>query len=284
MAKLEEWHDKGIIELKKTNTKAVFRISKHLPATAADIKLLVPIVYRALQKYESDELRKMKEVVTFLTGNGCFLTRLSKRTDDTGTEHNTGFRCDNCTWCKTRAPMQSPIPPTPAWNRELFGKVSTAIGQRDDARFLAFVAFGVESPRVLREGLNRPGTVFGSMVGHDFDVSDLVCLLNVAKQPTNKPNRSYTMLLSSAVPKPVRKIIILPLRRALQPLPPRHRADRLPITPQDREVLRLQDGIQPAARQRRDLISKKGHHHEGISQAGVGITESSHLFLLVGGR
>lgn len=49
----------------------------------------------------------------------------------------------------------------------------TAIGARDDARFLAFVAFGVESPRVVREGLNRPGTVFGSMAQHDFDVSVL---------------------------------------------------------------------------------------------------------------
>lgn len=185
MAKLEDWHDKGIIELQKADAKAVFRVLKHLPSAAPDIKLLVPGVYRALQQYESNELQKIRETIAILTDRGCVVTRLSQLTDDSDEDNVTIFECGNCTWCKTGSPIRSPVPPIPSWDRELFEKVLKAIGARDDARFLAFVAFGVPSPRVVREGLNRPGTVFGSMAGHDFDVSILGLSASFAAHFTN---------------------------------------------------------------------------------------------------
>lgn len=103
MSKLEEWHDRGVIELERGDAKAVFRVLKPLPTATADIKLLIPVVYRALQDYESDELQKMKDIMSFLTDRGCLITRLSQFAADSDEHSDTDFECGNCTWCKTRS-------------------------------------------------------------------------------------------------------------------------------------------------------------------------------------
>jgi len=45
LLKLQEWNERGIIELRKPNVVTNFRALKPLPSAEADVKLLVPVIY-----------------------------------------------------------------------------------------------------------------------------------------------------------------------------------------------------------------------------------------------
>jgi hypothetical protein len=77
-------------------------------------------------------------------------------------------RCDNCTICLSgRVPFDRAFKSVP----EPFKvqSVLNACPDRDDARMLARLAFGISSPRLTAAGLTK-GTIFGCLDNVDFRV------------------------------------------------------------------------------------------------------------------
>jgi hypothetical protein len=63
-------------------------------------------------------------------------------------------------------------PPSVPFDAAAFRLLLQVVPERDDARFLARVAFGISSPRVAMAKLSG-SRVFGSMEDHDFMVSSI---------------------------------------------------------------------------------------------------------------
>lgn len=166
--KLQDWDDLGVIELKTSGVISVYRVSKKLPSTSTEVEQLVDALYKELQDREAQELTRMQEVIDLVTGNSCFARSLAQHFGDDLPQQKT--ECGHCTWCETHQRLQLKTAPPVPWDRERFGKVLKAVEARDDARFLARVAFGITSPRVTQMKLSND-PVFGSMADHDFVVS-----------------------------------------------------------------------------------------------------------------
>ena len=77
--------------------------------------------------------------------------------------------CGHCSWCVTKKPVKVIKPEPKPFDDAVFQKVLKAVPERDDARFLARVAFGIGSPRVTAAKLSGT-TVFGSMEAYDFRI------------------------------------------------------------------------------------------------------------------
>src|SRR5208282_2530390 len=82
------------------------------------------------------------------------------------------IECGHCTWCESHEAVRKVVPPKVDFNWEAFRQVLEKVKRRDDARFLARVAFGITSPKVTALRLrNHPA--FGSMADHEFMVNGL---------------------------------------------------------------------------------------------------------------
>lgn len=166
--KLQDWSELGVVELKTSGVINIYRILQQLPSTPAEIEQLVDALYKELQARETQELNRMREVIDLLTGSGCFARALAQHFGDD--LPNQKAECGHCTWCETHQPVRLITTPSVPWDRERFAKVLKAVEVRDDARFLARVAFGISSPRVTAMKLSG-NPVFGSMADHEFVVS-----------------------------------------------------------------------------------------------------------------
>jgi len=169
IGKLNDWSGRGVIELKTSGVISVYRVMKHLPATSAAIEIIVNDLYKELEAREQQELGRIQDVIRLVTGPQCFAAQLAKHFGDTLPDEKNS--CGNCTWCETRQAVKLITPPAAPWDSKRFGAILAAIPARDDARFLTRVAFGIVSPRVTADKLNRTNsTIFGSMADHPFEV------------------------------------------------------------------------------------------------------------------
>lgn len=118
----------------------------------------------------------MHSVIALITSNSCIARKLARHFgDEASIPASSG--CQNCTFCLTKTPVTF-LCGNKKLKKERIdeGKIRAVLAAtkaRDDARFLARVAFGMQSPRVGREGLGKSG-VFGSCGGCDFEVSTSV--------------------------------------------------------------------------------------------------------------
>lgn len=165
VAKLNSWHDDKVIDLQAGGVINIYRIMNKLPSTAVEKQDITDKLYRELELREQQELQRMQQVIDLITGESCFSKALAWHFGDYLQDEVQ--ECGHCTWCETKKPVEQVTPPRRDWDSKAFFNVLEACPDRDDARFLARVAFGISSPRVTQSKLNR-SPVFGSMEDHNF--------------------------------------------------------------------------------------------------------------------
>lgn len=165
--KLNEWNDSQIIELRTAGVLNVYRVLKELPRTPDEINGLVKDMYSQMEDREQQALDRTEEMLNLITGTACFSKSLAQHFGDDIADGRA--ECGHCTWCQTHQPVAlQRLPPVP-FNRDAFNAVLKAVPDRDDARLLAKIAFGITSPRVTSLKLSKD-PLFGSMADHDFMV------------------------------------------------------------------------------------------------------------------
>ncbi|EXF82479.1 RecQ family ATP-dependent DNA helicase [Colletotrichum fioriniae PJ7] len=198
--KLDSWAESGIIKLSKTGVQKVFRVSKQLPSKQADIDEIIDNIDKEIVKKEKQDLQRVQDLVNLLTDESCLTRGLATYFADT--THSSVKECGHCTWCETHQQVRLPgFTPKPldekAMRRVLAvckeacqqeaskakgGKPKTTALQtrqalanstaKDDARFMACVAFGIRTPRVSSMSLHNNKAVFETMSTCNFN--DLV--------------------------------------------------------------------------------------------------------------
>lgn len=169
--KLREWNDSGAIELKTTGVINRFKITKAFPQGEAAKHDIITSIYAQIEEREKSDMERVQQVIRFVTTNGCLSRELAKHFSDELSIPNNG--CGTCSFCLTRKPVEY----SPSERQQRKGRIDeakikailSATKSRDDARFLARVAFGVSSPRVTAEKLGKL-SVFSSMADCDFEV------------------------------------------------------------------------------------------------------------------
>ena len=168
LRKLNDWNEDGILELKLSGVLNVYKVSKSLPSTTVEIEELAQNIFSTMESREKEALARTDQMLRLITGSACFSRSLALHFGDDLPDSKT--ECGHCTWCLTNVPVvQQPKLPTP-FNKNAFQAVLDTVPFRDDARFLARIAFGITSPRVAAEKYSRL-PIFGSMADHTF----LVC-------------------------------------------------------------------------------------------------------------
>lgn len=170
--KLNHWNESRLIELKAGGVINVYRVLKPLPSSRHEQQTLIDLLYKELEVREMQDLDRMEQVTKLVTGSECFSKSLAKHFGDGLT--NDAQECGHCVWCETHQAIPDVKPAAVPWNSDAFFKVLEAVPDRDDARFLARIAFGISSPRVTATKFNGH-QVFGSMEDHDFVVRVAPC-------------------------------------------------------------------------------------------------------------
>lgn len=165
--KLNDYHDSGIIQLKTGGVENRYKILKPLPNTAKEIDEITDKVYIDMQNREEDALKRTQEVADLITGDKCFALSLAQHFGMSLPDGLT--KCGHCTHCLTgKRVILPPMQPPPVNLKGIFN-ILQECNVRDDPRFLARVAFGIKSPRVIQLKLHT-SKVFASLADHDFKV------------------------------------------------------------------------------------------------------------------
>ena len=168
LRKLNDWNEDGILELKVGGVLNVYKVSKSLPSTTAEIEELAQVIFSTMENREKEALARTEQMLRLITGSTCFSRSLAQHFGDDLPDGET--ECGHCTWCLTNVSVvQQPKLRTP-FNKLAFQAVLDTVPFRDDARFLARIAFGITSPRVTAQRYSGL-PIFGSMADHEF----LVC-------------------------------------------------------------------------------------------------------------
>ncbi|TKA70639.1 hypothetical protein B0A55_05741, partial [Friedmanniomyces simplex] len=167
VAKLNLWHDQAFIDLRTSGVVNIYRVLQTLPSTKAEKQRIIDELYAELGLREQQDLSRGQEVMDLINGSTCFSRTLAEHFGDglPGGEED----CGHCSWCETHKAVKVITPQPKPFDDSVFQRVLRAVPDRDDARFLARVAFGIGSPRVTAAKLSG-STVFGSMEQYDFRV------------------------------------------------------------------------------------------------------------------
>ncbi|KAI7488886.1 ATP-dependent DNA helicase [Hortaea werneckii] len=165
--KLRQWQNSGKINLQRSGVVNVYRLMRPPPTTKEEKDQIIDSVYADLESREGQDLNRIDDVVSLLTGTKCFARALAEHFGDSLPEGKAEF--GECTWCETHVPRRMDKPAPRSFNVGLFDQIRRVIPDRDDPRYLARVAFGIRSPRVEAARLGRH-RVFGSMEDHDFGI------------------------------------------------------------------------------------------------------------------
>jgi hypothetical protein len=165
--KLNEWNESGLIEMKVSGVRHVYRLSRKLPSTPKEKEEIVDNLYSYMLAREQDGIQRTKDVVSLITSKGCITHRLAAHFGDDS--QGPSAECGHCVWCETHTqvslPEMPPVPPDP----KLINHVLQACSARDDPRLLARIAFGITSPRATKLKLAKH-PVWESMNVCDFMV------------------------------------------------------------------------------------------------------------------
>ncbi|KAI1843782.1 hypothetical protein JX266_010041 [Neoarthrinium moseri] len=164
--KLNEWHNRGVIEVTASGVQNRYRILKELPTEDVELDELTDKLYSDMQDRERDALARTHQVSNLITGSKCFALALAEHFGMGLPDGKS--QCGHCTFCITRKALALPPKEKPPVNHSGISAILDACDVRDDPRFLARVAFGIRSPRVTQLKLGNHA-VFGSLEDHDFD-------------------------------------------------------------------------------------------------------------------
>lgn len=170
--KLNDWNDMEVITLKAAGVLHVYRVLSELPQTNAEIDTLAKEVFAQLEEREKKDLKRTDQMLSLITGSACFSRSLAEHFGDTITGGKKD--CGHCTWCLTNRPVPLVKPPPKPFDIVPFNKILEVVPDRDDARFLAKIAFGISSPKITAAKLGGQNPLFGSMDDHPFEVSVLM--------------------------------------------------------------------------------------------------------------
>ncbi|KAG8531332.1 uncharacterized protein KY384_002961 [Bacidia gigantensis] len=180
--KLQQWHDSGAIELSPSGVVNRFRIVNPFPKTQAEKDDIIEGIYEQIKARERSDMERVQQVIDLLTASECISTKLARHFgDDILVESG---KCEHCNWCITGKAVEysrGQMVTKDAINEDKIKAILKATSVRDDANFLARVAFGISSPRVTIEKLGKH-EVFGSLSGCDFEVS--ICFFPTAMPPS----------------------------------------------------------------------------------------------------
>lgn len=179
--KLQEWNDRGAIDLKPSGVVNRFKILKDFAKSEAEKNQIITAIYEQIEARERSDMERVQQVISLITMNGCLTRELAKHFGDEDSIPSQG--CGHCSFCITkkaieylhrgRGHLKKPI------DESKIKAVLSATKVRDDARFLARVAFGISSPRVTAEKLGKH-EVFGSMADCIFEVGfSFICISTV---------------------------------------------------------------------------------------------------------
>ncbi len=177
--KLQQWNDSGAIELRPSGVVARFRIVQKFPQTEETKNYLISDIYAQILSREKEDMARVDAVIDLITSNKCLSRELAGHFGDDSTVPKNG--CGHCQTCLKRGKIHY------YGTRDCKGRVDAkrtkailfACPIRDDARFLARIAFGISSPRVTREKMGKH-PVFASMDDCDFEVCAVMPSLDFA--------------------------------------------------------------------------------------------------------
>lgn len=168
--KFNDLNEMQVIEMQVSGVLNVYKILKHLPKTTEQLKDLLNSIYTGMEEREQQALNRTDKMLALVTGQACFSRLLAEHFGDNLLGKN--VECGHCTWCKSHKAVVQQIPAPVPFNWSAFNAIKDRIPDRDDARFLARVAFGITSPRVNTLKLSKD-PVYGSMADHEFMVGIL---------------------------------------------------------------------------------------------------------------
>ncbi|KIJ45517.1 hypothetical protein M422DRAFT_227131 [Sphaerobolus stellatus SS14] len=165
--KISQWELEDLIVTKATQVRHRYIVTGKLPQTHEEIGKVAKQLHERMVKKEEEAVGKIQQVITLATGEKCFAHALAEYFGDMDAVPD-GV-CKICTYCKTGVAIAF----DPAFQTEpdpaLLKSVLGICGERDDARLLARLAFGIASPRLTEMKLTKHN-LFGCMVNVDFNV------------------------------------------------------------------------------------------------------------------
>ncbi|USP74690.1 hypothetical protein yc1106_01964 [Curvularia clavata] len=168
--KMDEWNERGVIEVKKEGVQNIYCLERPLPNTPDEISDIVQKLDKSMEETEKQNLARTKALLDLITAPRCFSNNIAAYFGDA---ERVAKHCGHCTWCETHVPVvlpdEPPQPPDPVKVK----RVLDAVPVRDDPRFLAKLAFGIRSPRMTAL------KVFSSGVFESMNVCDFPELLRV---------------------------------------------------------------------------------------------------------
>lgn len=165
--KLNDLNETGALELKPSGVINVYKITNTPPKSHHEIEKITKSIYDVMAKREQEALLRTEQMLALITGKACFTKALAQHFGDSLPDGKK--ECGHCTWCMSHTPVVQQIPPPVPFNHGRFQAILNKVPDRDDARLLARIAFGIASPRSTAMKLSRD-PVFGSMDDHNFEV------------------------------------------------------------------------------------------------------------------
>jgi hypothetical protein len=167
--KLNNLNEDSALELKPAGVINVFKVANPIPTASAEIEKIANSIYNILAKREQEALDRAEQMLQLITSRACFTRTLAQHFGDD--LPNGKKECGHCTWCMTHEAVVQHVPPPVNFNHGAFKAILDKVPNRDDARLLARVAFGITSPRFTAMKLGKD-PVFGSMADHKFMVCE----------------------------------------------------------------------------------------------------------------
>ncbi|KAI1276988.1 P-loop containing nucleoside triphosphate hydrolase protein [Xylaria sp. FL0933] len=166
--KLNEFQDRGLIQLKVSGIVNRYKVLKKRPTTREEVEDITDKLYTEMEERETDAMKRFQSIVDLLTDNQCFARGLTKYF---GMELPDGkSKCGHCTYCLQGKPVVLPPNPAPATDYDVIREILSACDIRDDPRLLARIAFGIKSPRITALKLDKLES-FGALQNHHFDAT-----------------------------------------------------------------------------------------------------------------
>ncbi|UZP38780.1 hypothetical protein NXS19_006596 [Fusarium pseudograminearum] len=163
---LNDLNNNGAIVLTVGGVEQKYKVLAKLPTTDTAIDKLTDELYEDLKRREKQALERLTEVVNFVTSPKCFGLSLAQHF---GMDlPSNSKKCGHCTFCYQGQRVALPPASPKKVDRSAINQVLAATDVRDDARFLARIAFGIKSPRVGKLKLDKT-KAFMCMADQDFD-------------------------------------------------------------------------------------------------------------------
>lgn len=156
VSKLREWLAEGwLTELKGVTDRQRYQITKKLPFKKAEVEALGDKAFDLMEDAAKQEVTQIRELFDWATGPGCLTKSMSRYFGDVDSFPGDD-ECGKCSFCQNKR-TPAILPPTvPNFSIPVFNAILNATKKwRHDAKFLARIALGVESPLITKEGLHK---------------------------------------------------------------------------------------------------------------------------------